>query len=345
IVYTAENGLIAIEAIKEKPQSIDIILLDINMPVMGGYECAKKIVHMFEEGLAKEVPIIALTAESYDGVKDECEEAGILDVLPKPISATHIERSIAKWVPDAFLDNSFQNKRVLLVEDNQVNVFYMQSLLEGLGCNIEIAMNGQQAVDKYLEGKFDVILMDIQMPVMNGIEATEAIRHHELKNKLKRTTIIAVTANALKEDRAKYMVAGVDDYLAKPVSKEEVEEKLKAWLTTDTDTGIDRITFDAFVNVIDDVEVHLQYYISSCEDAIIDIKRYIKAKDFENIYAMAHKFGPLSAQIGALRSADIFNTIARISKKEDDIEQIEYAFEELMLESTKVSKFIKNYKV
>ena len=117
--------------------------------------------------------------------------------------------------------------RVLLVEDNPVNQKVAILQLERLGCRVDLANNGLEAIDAYKRGEFDVILMDCQMPVMDGYEATRMLRTLEMPGR--RTPIIALTAHAMKGDRDRCLAAGMDDYLAKPVDRRELARTLGRW--------------------------------------------------------------------------------------------------------------------
>ncbi|PCJ33696.1 MAG: hypothetical protein COA99_15415 [Moraxellaceae bacterium] len=118
-------------------------------------------------------------------------------------------------------------RRVLLVEDNKINQAIESKMLSKIGCSVEVAGNGREAIEKIVEQDFDVVLMDCQMPVMDGFEATRAIR--KLGGRVSKIPIIAVTANALSGDKYACLEAGMDDYIAKPVSTDELKEKLACW--------------------------------------------------------------------------------------------------------------------
>lgn len=122
--------------------------------------------------------------------------------------------------------------RVLLVEDNPVNRQVAQRLVGLLGLEIDIAENGQEAVEKMRQGPYSVVLMDCQMPVMDGYTATRTRRQQEAEQGLPRLTIIAMTANAMAGDREKCLAAGMDDYMSKPLNRGVLEETLRKWLRT-----------------------------------------------------------------------------------------------------------------
>ncbi|MBG0781333.1 MAG: response regulator [Bacteroidales bacterium] len=123
-----------------------------------------------------------------------------------------------------------ENKKtlhILLVEDNELNQKFAMAVLKRLGHTYELAENGAIGFQKYLNGKFDLILMDIQMPEMNGIEATIAIREHERKNNIKPIPIIAVTAFAMEHDRINCMEAGMNEFLTKPYKPQDMWAKIE----------------------------------------------------------------------------------------------------------------------
>ncbi len=120
-----------------------------------------------------------------------------------------------------------ERKRVLLIEDNMINQKVAMSVLKKKGFEVSVAENGKVGFEKYQADSYDFILMDIMMPVMDGFEATRSIRKYEQEKKLKPIKIIAMTANALKEDREKCLAAGMDDYISKPFKPQDLTAKLQ----------------------------------------------------------------------------------------------------------------------
>ncbi|MFT5702713.1 MAG: PAS domain S-box-containing protein [Rickettsiales bacterium] len=125
---------------------------------------------------------------------------------------------------------NLENINVLLAEDNSINQKVMINLLSKYGCSVTPSGNGEEAVEQVLKQKFDIILMDCQMPEMDGYEATRIIRDLEQKNQQTASIIIAVTANALKEDKEKCLAAGMDDYLFKPIYDKDLSDILEKWI-------------------------------------------------------------------------------------------------------------------
>jgi len=134
-----------------------------------------------------------------------------------PIEVIHKEKEVFH----------IMNDRVLLVEDNKANQMFMKIILKKMGLDFDLAQNGLEAVEKYKEYGYKTILMDINMPIMDGITATKKIREYEKKNNLTASKIIAVTANALDGDEERFLSIGMDDYIPKPVDIEKLKKALK----------------------------------------------------------------------------------------------------------------------
>ena len=137
-------------------------------------------------------------------------------------------------VPNA---KAFAEVRVLLAEDNPVNIEVAGYFLELLGCHVSLAENGQQAVDACARDTFDLVLMDCQMPEMDGMTATRLIRQREAAENRARMPIIALTANAFNEDRERCLAAGMDDYLSKPFNEAQLSELVRKWVNHNRTIG------------------------------------------------------------------------------------------------------------
>jgi len=140
-----------------------------------------------------------------------------------------IGKDIIKTTQDT-KDAVFKDKKILLVEDNKANQMFMKVLLKKLQLDYDVANDGLEAIEKFKDNKYDAILMDENMPNMNGIEATKRILEIEKEHNLVHTPIIALTANAIKGDRERFLEAGMDEYLTKPVNKKKLAEVLSKFL-------------------------------------------------------------------------------------------------------------------
>lgn len=122
-----------------------------------------------------------------------------------------------------------QKKRVLVAEDNLINQKVIRIILDRVGCEYEIAQDGIEALNQYQSGTFDLILMDCQMPNLDGIQAAQKIREFETSKNIPRCSIIAMTANAMKGDKERCLSAGMDDFLAKPFKSQQLTAIIEQW--------------------------------------------------------------------------------------------------------------------
>ena len=198
-------------------------ILDLNMPEQNGIEVARGIRRMVGDA----VPIIILTAYDWSDVEDEAEEAGITAFCSKPLFMSDLKRALLKAnhlaeesAPEmSFTDIDFSGKRVLLVEDNELNREIATEILQEAGFAVEVAVDGSDAVamvEKSEEYYYDIILTDIQMPVMDGYEEVVALRSMKRRD-IAAMPIIAMTANAFEEDKALALKCGMNGHIAKPL--------------------------------------------------------------------------------------------------------------------------------
>lgn len=220
------DGFEALQVVQETAKgskAFHIILLDQNMPGMDGYEVAS---HIRSMPLPEQPPMLILTSSPSAADQERSTKLGIAQRLSKPLRRATLKEAILKALHVSNLNPSLpatsENKsqhsglRLLLVEDNLVNQKLALRLLEKMGHHVVLACNGQEALDLALKTHFDLVLMDIQMPVMGGIEATNRIRETE-KNSNRHIPIVAMTANAMAGDAERYLDAGMDGYVSKPV--------------------------------------------------------------------------------------------------------------------------------
>ncbi len=235
----ADSAEAALQIVANRPDGFDCILLDAQMPGMDGYELAARL-HAQYPGLA---PRLMLSSGAMRGDAQRCQEAGIAGFFAKPIALEELRAALGNLFnatdhptskPDAprelltrhVLREAQPMLTILLVEDHPTNQKLALGLLGKWGHRTTVAQNGQEAVDLCADGRYDLILMDMQMPVMGGIEATRLIRAREAAEGRAHTPIIAMTAAAMAEDREACLAAGMDDYLAKPIKVTELQQKL-----------------------------------------------------------------------------------------------------------------------
>lgn len=233
----ARNGIEALELL-ESGKKYDAILMDYHMPFLDGVETVRNIRNSFDNG-EEETPVILLHSSSDDEkIIEACRELHIKQRLVKPIKINDIHQALSRLSKQNQQDTgqsqeesnaSTENPTILIAEDNPVNMMLLRSILrKNLPDGIMIeASNGLEAVQYYEKTDPDIILMDIQMPEMNGYEASQAIR--KLPSQ-KRIPIVAITAGNVKGEKEKCMEAGMDDFLVKPVREENIIAVLKKWL-------------------------------------------------------------------------------------------------------------------
>ncbi|WP_114764803.1 response regulator [Vibrio rhodolitus] len=238
----AHDGAEAVQMYISHPEFYSLILMDCMMPIMDGFEATKQI-REFESKQSRKVPIIALTASVLDEDIELCFNAGMNDYLAKPFKADALLVKICEHIkiePKLPVDDENQPEefevtqqdtgtgKVLLVEDNTVNQKVASLILEKAGYDYDIAENGQIAVDMYRHQQdYQVILMDCMMPVKDGFEATREIRRLEKKQGIAKTPIIALTASVIDDDIQRCYDSGMDAYLAKPVRKKLLIDKIE----------------------------------------------------------------------------------------------------------------------
>ena len=228
-VYRAKSA-------RNEGDSYHTYILDWQMPELSGVETCRRI----RAAVGQEAPIIILTAYDWTDIEDEAKQAGITAFCAKPLfmsdlksvllAANHLiekEEESASWT-----QADFNGKRILLVEDNELNREIAQSILEETGFTVETAPDGTDAVEMVRQAEehyYDAILMDVQMPVMDGYEATRTIRAMP-RGDAKNLPIIAMTANAMEEDREAALKNGMNAHIAKPLNIDLFLEVLKKYL-------------------------------------------------------------------------------------------------------------------
>lgn len=239
-IANSNNAAIAItrnQALINEP--IDIILVDHTLPG-GGLKLAQRIHD--ETETASPAPIGLLLAHAnitFDQV--ELRNAGIRRVLSKPLTGValrsallaecHFDANAVNLLPNQYRTDSLKlgSLQCLIAEDNPTNAQVLTRMLKSLGITVHHVENGQQAVNTFTRQHFDVVIMDIEMPIMDGAEATRQIRLFEKEEDRERTPIIGLTANALDEQRDSYLRAGMDLHLVKPIRLWELAEAIKRW--------------------------------------------------------------------------------------------------------------------
>jgi signal transduction histidine kinase/DNA-binding response OmpR family regulator/HPt (histidine-containing phosphotransfer) domain-containing protein len=236
---TVEGGEPALKELRRAAEAgklYDLVLLDSMMPGMDGFTVAERI--KGDPALAGTIILMVSSTDSA-GSMEPCRKTGELLCLTKPITESELLQGITEvlssrpWrapepsvVSLAPLPEPARKLHVLLAEDNQINQKVAVTLLEERGHTVIVANNGAEAVEAFPKEKYDPILMDVEMPEMDGLQATAKIRQME-ESTGERTPIVAMTAHAMKGDRERFLSAGMDDYISKPFDSEVLIEKVE----------------------------------------------------------------------------------------------------------------------
>jgi signal transduction histidine kinase/CheY-like chemotaxis protein len=257
----ASSGEVALEALTaavEEGDPFHIVVLDYLMPEMDGAEVARRV--RDDERLRKSVTVVMLSSVGQRGKAREFADLGVAAYLTKPMRQQEILPALATaWtqrcqgrssVPLISRRSILEARsnarpaagngsgggrstdqllpRILLVEDNLVNQKLASHMLDKIGCSVDVAGNGVQALERLAQGSYDVVLMDCQMPEMDGFEATRRIRGGEVDSR-RRIPIVALTASAMIEDRQRCLDAGMDDFLSKPIRRQALATAVERW--------------------------------------------------------------------------------------------------------------------
>jgi CheY-like chemotaxis protein len=244
-VENGEEALMQLSSAQSVGDPYTLVLADMHMPKMDGFSLIEQIRKKPELSTAI---IMMLTSAGHRGDGTRCQELGVAAYLLKPIRQSELREAIArvlgapaqKGAIPLITRYSLQDARVpprtilsvLVAEDNAVNQLLATRLLEKRGHRVVMTANGREALEALAIDKFDLVLMDVQMPEMDGIQATVALREREKeKGDGFRQPIIALTAHVMKGDQERCLAAGMDGYLTKPIRPQELDAILEIYLT------------------------------------------------------------------------------------------------------------------
>jgi signal transduction histidine kinase/DNA-binding response OmpR family regulator len=240
---TARDGNEAIESLRQaasEGRPYDVAILDMQMPGMDGLAVARAV---RADPVLSATRLLVLTSIGLEGDVEGLRAAGVAAHLTKPVRQSELYNGLAEAVgrprrasrhTSTAAGASAQSARlrgtVLLVEDNVVNQEVAREMLESMGCIVHLAEDGEEALSVLANGRYDAVLMDCQMPRLDGLEATRRLRERERFTGAARTPVIALTANAMAGDREDCFAAGMDDYLSKPFTSVQLLLTLRRWL-------------------------------------------------------------------------------------------------------------------
>ena len=364
LAENAESALHCITKAKRRGRPYDLAILDVIMPGKDGLQLARELQsHPAGSG----VRLIVMTSMLQRGHAEQARQAGAMGYLPKPVRHDELRDClrtvlglpegqapkdaqthsvVPQLVTRHTVAEHVQHRRILVVEDNIVNQKLVVRMVEKLGYKPDVVENGQEALTALMKGDYAAILMDCQMPIMDGFETTRCIREREasvasrdspdgntnrsdtVPQSTPHIPIIAVTANAMQGDRERCLATGMDDYLAKPIKLDELRSALARWISTPPDvmvpgkqdhipTTVDptRGIFDPakmYRNIGGDNELFTQLvrlFLDRHQTMLADIRRALADADSIAVERMAHTF---KGTAGNLCASEVALTAGRL---------------------------------
>ncbi len=341
---SAKQALVYITQAQEDKEAFHIAILDMHMPEMDGLQLAEKI-HA-DPNLSR-IPMMMLTSSYSNASQLERHEIGIMRCVNKPIrqqELIEIINSVIKHGPGTPTAQPVQNQdsvpsliqnlqgKILLAEDNVVNQEVAKAMISKLGLEMDIANNGKEALDLVSKNNYGIILMDCQMPVMDGFEATSQIRKQLDDNN--QLPIIALTANASENDRTNCLNVGMNDFLSKPYSIAQLQKVIMQWLPIEKTSLMDNIKSE--VNEITPnagnapvlnpvlldqirsldpsggaelINKILHAFLNSADDQMQKLEDAFLNEDADSLGRIAHSLKSSSANIGAKSLSEMFKKL------------------------------------
>ncbi|MBK7000050.1 MAG: response regulator [Rhodoferax sp.] len=339
----------------------EVVFLDWQMPGMDGNETATQLRAL---ALAHMPRLIMVTAFGREEVMKGAQNAGIEDVLVKPVNASTLFDSVARLLsPDdaqqlrsteELVDGATYGQlatiagaRILLVEDNELNQEVALELLREAGLVADLAENGQIALNRLAVDKYDLVLMDMQMPVMDGVTATQEIRKQP---SLVRLPVVAMTANAMQGDRDRCLAAGMNDHIAKPIEPEDLWKALLKWITprhpvqpgqsvqpgklaipgpgeTQLPSDIEGLDMASGLRrMLGKKQVYLSMlrrFVAGHKTAVVDIANALMGDDLPMAERLAHTLKGASGTIGAVGVQQLAGELEEVIRLRHPREEIE----------------------
>ncbi|MGB6309983.1 MAG: PAS domain-containing protein [Steroidobacteraceae bacterium] len=313
----------ALEQLAEDP-SFDVVLCDELMPVKGGLDL---LTALRADPVLAGLPFILLSL--FGAEQDAMGRAHRPDAVGlKPIRASALTSLVDQvltgnltrktlMLPALEINPTFDGLRILLVEDNPVNQRVAQHLLQKLAADVTLANNGADALQRLSEANYDAVLMDCQMPVMDGFTATRRIRELERQQGRKRLPIIALTANVMSEDRENCIAAGMDAHLGKPIEPGQLIDCLGRYLKAEAETAqVDMNALREITGGDADFERELvETFVTSGDQCLAEILAALRVKDLDTIGKRAHALKGASANIHAPVLAAAASTLENAARQ------------------------------
>jgi signal transduction histidine kinase/DNA-binding response OmpR family regulator/HPt (histidine-containing phosphotransfer) domain-containing protein len=356
---TAADGLVALRGAVTKKARYDLAILDVQMPDMDGFQVATAV--RGEKAIAR-TNLLMLTSAGQRGDGERCRELGIRGYLTKPISRSDLlealgtvlagspeEAGTPEVVTRHTIAESRRSLRVLLAEDNPVNQQVAVAMLVKRGHEVHVSSNGREAADAVRARDYDVVLMDIQMPEMDGFEATQAIR---AMPKGKDLPIIGLTAHALSGERERCLLHGMTDYLAKPFKAHELfalvegTAEPKAATAAPLATLTPPVDLEGFRTTLREAGAEQALYsivdtfVRQAPDRLAALATAVTSGTGDDIAKAAHVYRGAAATIGARGLAELLEHVETTARA-GEVEEARDTFERVSPVAHDVTEYLR----
>ena len=346
IIDSCESGFECLE--KVKINKYDLILLDDMMPKMRGSEVLVKL----KENPNFNTPVIVLTANAINGMEEQYLSKGFNGYLAKPIEKDKLFYILNKYlgkstqnVETKVVENQmtdYSNKKVLVVDDNKVNITITCNFLKPYKFNIDFCESGKECLEKS-NNNYDLIFMDIMMPEMDGVQTLHKLKENPNFN----TVVIALTADAVEGAEQKYLNEGFDDYIAKPLIKEKLDNKIKRNINKNNINYLKQngININSSLELLGDIKTYneiLKEYVNGVNEKITNLTNFKNNNDMENYAILVHSLKSESRYLGFDKLADICLQ-HELKSKENDATYVNNNFNILLTELNNILEIVKQY--
>jgi PAS domain S-box-containing protein len=323
-----------------------LLLLDERMPEMDGFAVAEEI---RSDANLPELNIMMLSSGDVPAAATRCRQAGIATYLIKPLRQSELFDTLMETfgrqtiqepeTPPAAADHpslASGAPRILLAEDNRINQALARTLLEKRGWTVQTAANGNEAVAAWRKGGIDLILMDVQMPEVDGFQATRLIRQEE-RTLGERTPIIGLTAHAMKGDREECLEAGMDDYVPKPVRAEALYATVEHWMTGGG--GAPGINLSAALQTVNGDRDFLAglavQFTRDYPPSRENLQAALDRQDLQQVEGIAHSLKSVVGIFGANKAAELLQKLEDAAERQG-LRELEYLVPQVLMEMEKV---------
>ena len=327
---TAQDAVAYLANEQKNGRPFSLVILDANLPDEDGLLAASQL-----RAVDAELPIVMLTSHNRPGEATRCRQMGIAQYAVKPVPRTELLRLVCDVLgkrPGVAAESPSTDAlqpalpmvvepglRILVAEDSPDNRFLVQAYLKGSGHDLTFAENGEEAVNASAQRSFDLILMDMQMPVMNGLSATQAIRARERRSNLQAVPILALTANALQSDSKASYDAGCNGHLSKPISKKTLLSTLGQYSRLPERSTVD-ILEPIFVEIPEGLEDLVPTYLASRRSEVQILRNHLNLGEMSALQRRSHDLKGTGTSFGFPAISTIGAAMENAAKASDFVQ-------------------------